>query len=152
MLEQNPMHMPGALERANKRHALFLRANPSPRESAFRDLLLRCRAAGFVGQFVIERYIIDFAFPDDRLLIELDGCLNPSRDGIARKLVRDRRLVEQGWKVLRIAGSNIAKPRHMVEQLKQLIPHLQIPHSLPAQVRKQRMLLRSPECPAGRDL
>jgi DNA helicase-2/ATP-dependent DNA helicase PcrA len=55
-------------------------------------------------QYGIQRFRVDFAFPDVRLAVEADGRAfhDAERDG-----VRDRRLGSYGWKVIRFSGSRI---------------------------------------------
>ena len=59
-------------------------------------------------QFRIERYIVDFAFPDLKLAIEADGFEYHSGDRRDRDKKRDWRLKKQfGWKVMRFYGTTI---------------------------------------------
>jgi len=59
-------------------------------------------------QFRIERYIVDFAFPDVKLAIEADGIAYHSGERRERDRKRDWRLKMQfGWTVMRFYGTTI---------------------------------------------
>lgn len=53
-------------------------------------------------QHPIADMIVDFAIVKARLAIEIDGSIHARDDEAARDAVRDARLVEKGWTVLRI--------------------------------------------------
>ena len=59
-------------------------------------------------QFRIERYIVDFAFPDFKLAVEADGAAYHSGERHDRDRKRDWRLKMQlGWTVMRFYGTTI---------------------------------------------
>lgn len=84
-----------------------MRFAPTPTEEAlFREL--RSGRLGVVvrRQYVIGRYIADFAVPPRRLVIEVDGeCHAARRAADAR---RDRELGRRGWRVLRLPAALVA--------------------------------------------
>jgi very-short-patch-repair endonuclease len=57
---------------------------------------------GFRRQHVIGKYIVDFAAPKARLVVEVEGGYHVGR---ARKdATRDARLARAGWRVVRVAS------------------------------------------------
>jgi len=58
----------------------------------------------FRRQLPIGRYIVDFACPSARLIVEADGGQHSEN---ARDAVRDRWLVSQGWRVIRFWNTDI---------------------------------------------
>ncbi len=54
----------------------------------------------FRRQYVIGRFIADFAAPGVRLVVELDGGCHADRG--ARDARRDRELGQAGWRVMRL--------------------------------------------------
>jgi very-short-patch-repair endonuclease len=58
----------------------------------------------FYPQFPVEQYFLDFAHPLTKIGIELDGKAwhNPQKDAL-----RDRRLMQCGWRIFRITGSEV---------------------------------------------
>lgn len=61
----------------------------------------------FCRQMPIAGYIVDFAAPAYRLIIELDGSQNGEEQGLLRDRVRDDKLAKLGWNVLRIWNTAI---------------------------------------------
>jgi very-short-patch-repair endonuclease len=55
---------------------------------------------GFRRQFVIGRFIADFAAPAARLIVEVDGGYHQQRARADAR--RDRELTRLGWRVLRV--------------------------------------------------
>lgn len=55
---------------------------------------------GFRRQFVIGRFIVDFAAPAARLVLEIDGGYHRDRQRADAR--RDRELARLGWRVLRL--------------------------------------------------
>ncbi len=80
-------------------------------ESPIEDIVLReFHLLGFypIPQFKIGMYRIDLAFPDRLLAIECDGKKwHSSKEQKERDEKRDNYLRKQGWKVIRISGSDI---------------------------------------------
>jgi hypothetical protein len=50
---------------------------------------------------------VDFAFPEERLVIEYEGAYHFDGIQIARDDVRLRRLVEAGWRVIRLSAADL---------------------------------------------
>ena len=59
----------------------------------------------FRRQLVIANFIVDFACPKVRLVVEIDGGYHEGRQ--RRDAARDRALGELGWRVLRVADEEV---------------------------------------------
>jgi len=85
-------------------------ANDSDLETRFEQL---CRAAGISGfrrQVPIGLYVVDFADPGRRLVIELDGLETHATSGaLQADLTRQNLLVLQGWRVLRFTWDDVVR-------------------------------------------
>jgi G:T-mismatch repair DNA endonuclease (very short patch repair protein) len=67
---------------------------------------------GFVGR-------VDFAWPDRRLVLEVDGfAIHGNRAAWERDQRRQNRLVAAGWRVLRISHERLADPEVVVAELR----------------------------------
>lgn len=53
-------------------------------------------------QYVVDRYRLDFAWPDVRVALEVDGWHHRSPEGAAHDALRDAVLRDHGWIVLRV--------------------------------------------------
>lgn len=112
---QDPNSGLNSLERSKKlrkRTLAQLKENPikvSSAEIKLREALKNCDLNNFIPQFqVLDRYLIDIAFPKEKLAIECDGSYwhnLPKR--IEGDKLRNRRLKKEGWKILRIPNKNI---------------------------------------------
>lgn len=149
MRGRNPMSDLATLTRRNEAWAATMRRQPTYAEAALIGMFEAARVP-FVFQYPHGRYIIDFAFPAYRVALEIDGKNHGSRGRQAHDGPRDRRLVEEGWKVLRVRQENLARPARLLAVLKQYVPDVQIPSGLPSDGRQYRVLVRDAECPAGR--
>ena len=58
-------------------------------------------------QYVVGRYIADFAVPARRLVIEVDGAYHAARRVADAR--RDRELGRRGWRVLRLPAELVAQ-------------------------------------------
>ncbi|MGV3731266.1 MAG: endonuclease domain-containing protein [Sphingopyxis sp.] len=79
---------------------------------------LRGKRAGlkFRRQFPVLDYVADFACVELRLLIEVDGLAHDLTDRPERDGRRDGILNERGWKIVRIAASEVLKDAGAVAQ------------------------------------
>lgn len=62
---------------------------------------------GYVREYQVQynkttRYRLDFAHPEARICIEIDGSSHRHPDRQAKDRLRDARLREKGWKVIRV--------------------------------------------------
>jgi very-short-patch-repair endonuclease len=61
-------------------------------------------------QFIVGKYRIDFAIPDKRIAIELDGHdYHKTKEQRTNDAQRERYLQENGWTVIRFTGSEVYK-------------------------------------------
>ena len=67
----------------------------------------RLMELGFRRQYPIASYIVDFACPEHKLIVELDGPTHTHDDQIAYDVKRSTILESQGWHVLRIRNSDV---------------------------------------------
>lgn len=86
----------------------------TPIESILLDAM-RARSLAPQVQYGIDRYRVDFAFPEYRLAVEADGR---AWHDAARDARRDRHLERLGWRTLRFTGSEIVRdPDATAEQI-----------------------------------
>ena len=62
----------------------------------------RLMGLSFRRQFPIAGYIVDFACPDHKLIIEVDGSQHGNDADVRYDAIRTMRLESDGWKVLRV--------------------------------------------------
>ena len=67
----------------------------------------RLMGLGFRRQFPISGYIVDFACPAKKLIVEVDGSQHSEAARSEYDEVRTRRLQEDGWTVLRFWNHDI---------------------------------------------
>ena len=92
----------------------------SPIERRFWDAyistgLWRAELAGLVSQHPVlgGRYRLDFALPQHRVGIELDGYeYHSSRNAFTRDRARQRAIEVAGWRVIRFSGAEINEDPH----------------------------------------
>ena len=94
------------------RNAHEMRGAPTTTEALLWQALRGSRlGVGFRRQFVIGPYIVDFAAPSARLVVEVDGGYHAGRAKADAR--RDRQLGELGWRVVRLSADMVA---HDIEQ------------------------------------
>ncbi|MBO6497751.1 MAG: DUF559 domain-containing protein [Roseivirga sp.] len=107
-----------------KHNARKLRNESTPGEAILWKYVLRGK--GFYGlqfnrQFIIENYIVDFVCRELKLIIELDGKYHDQI--IDQDRVRDKRLKELGYQVIRIPEKFVIEDVNSVyHYLKEFIP------------------------------
>ncbi|MER8860850.1 endonuclease domain-containing protein [Mesorhizobium sp. M0757] len=69
----------------------------------------RLMGLGFRRQFPIAGYIVDFACPEKKLTVEVDGSQHAEADSAARDGARTTRLEEDGWTVLRFWNDDVLR-------------------------------------------
>ncbi len=91
-----------------KRFARGMRNNPTDVEYILWQHLRTRRLDGyrFVRQYLIDSAIVDFACPEAKLVIELDGGRHD--EGRARDELRSERLRSAGYKVIRFWNNDVA--------------------------------------------
>jgi len=86
-----------------KANAAKQRFNLTPSEQALWGTLSAGKlGVGFRRQFVVGRFIADFAAPSAKLIVEVDGGYHSRRT--AADAARDRKLQRLGWRVLRLSA------------------------------------------------
>ena len=91
-----------------KNRAAHMRANPTEAE----ELLWNALCAQQIGykirrQHIVSQYILDFAYLDNRLAIELDGGYHNEKDQQYDDAVRTKNLEQLGWRVLRFTNAEV---------------------------------------------
>lgn len=67
----------------------------------------RLMGMGFRRQFPVAGYIADFACPEHRLIVEVDGIQHGDDASVADDAIRTRRLASDGWTVLRFWNHDV---------------------------------------------
>lgn len=71
-------------------------------------------------QYIIHGYIVDFAWPSYRLIVEVDGPYHETDTQAAKDEVRQRKLEGHGWLVKRVTDDEVlANPARVVEHINQ---------------------------------
>ncbi|MHA7773301.1 endonuclease domain-containing protein [Roseibium sp. M-1] len=100
-LRSNAKRLRSGMTAPEKKHWQVIRAH-------------RLEGISFRRQMPIEGYIVDFAAPEHRLVVELDGSQHGEAPGLAMDHERDRFLKSQGWTVLRVWNSAIQEDLDVV--------------------------------------
>ena len=114
-LERNPHMIP------------YVRNNSSKKsfpEEIFESLLIENKIEGWFYNYRVGRYIFDFAFPDLKLDVEIDGSLHLTDKGILHDKKRDEYSTSLGWKVLRISAADVKNKNLHYDILNRLSNHL----------------------------
>jgi very-short-patch-repair endonuclease len=97
----------------------------SPLEERFLELVRSTDLPRPRANVLIEGHLVDFAWPEHRLIVELDGfAFHANRGAFETDRGRDNHLQKKGWRVLRITyrrlhtdpAGVIADVRHMLNQ------------------------------------
>ena len=104
-LDENPGNIPYLLNHSSKE---------SYPEKIFREALETNKISGWVQEYPIKRYSLDFAFVDLKINIEIDGATH-SQDFVRIKdEERDNTLQSLGWIVYRINAKDLLKDLNTV--------------------------------------
>ena len=89
--------------------ARHLRRNRTGAEQRLWRKLRELKYAGFKfrQQVPIDHFIVDFACLSERLIVEVDGGTHSTEEEVARDLRRERYLMDQGFRVLRVWNSDV---------------------------------------------
>ncbi|MEZ5893849.1 MAG: endonuclease domain-containing protein [Parvularculaceae bacterium] len=101
---------------ANIRLARRLRkASNTPEKMAW-ETLRSLRKQGFAvrRQHPIGPYVVDFAIMKARLVIEVDGSIHRRDDIRDKDELREQRISQMGWRVLRIDAQTALSPDHLM--------------------------------------
>jgi very-short-patch-repair endonuclease len=98
-----------AVPDSNRRNARRMRKALTAAELRFWNTVRahRLMGLGFRRQVPIAGYIGDFACPEHKLVIEIDGPSHTFDQSIERDKVRDLTLVSLGWTVLRFTNEDV---------------------------------------------
>jgi very-short-patch-repair endonuclease len=69
----------------------------------------RLMGLGFRRQVPIAGYIVDFACPANKLIVEVDGFQHGEYDNAAKDTIRTARLQLDGWTVLRFWNDDVIR-------------------------------------------
>ncbi|WP_374046382.1 endonuclease domain-containing protein [Massilia antarctica] len=149
MLANNPVH----LQQTRDGTAITTQARQladAPKGEDELAAILTASGIDFVRQYIFGPYVCDFAFPADKVVIELDGKGHYGRrDSDARK---DLSLTEAGWIVIRRPYDNLKRTdwHRFCRVLEKLIAAPNSIRTDPPSPRSQyRMFIRDPQNPAG---
>lgn len=88
-------------------YKLFDRGESYP-EKVFREYLEKNDIKGWVQEFQFKQYSFDFAFPEYKLDVEIDGKTHLDEKVIEKDRIRDEKAKSEGWKVIRITAKEVA--------------------------------------------
>jgi very-short-patch-repair endonuclease len=116
----------GVLRRTLERRALGDDPACSPLEPMFADIAASTRLAVEYQHVVVidgHRYVLDFALPDIKVGIEIDGLeTHATREALDHDDERQNRLVLDGWHLLRYTATHLARRRSAIRrELLQLV-------------------------------
>lgn len=107
-------------EKISKSNQIFLDKNPdmipfirnsaknkSYPEKVFERILVENKISGWFYNHRVGRYVYDFAFPEIKLDVEIDGQLHFTEKGIRHDKIRDEYSKNLGWEVLRITAKDV---------------------------------------------
>jgi very-short-patch-repair endonuclease len=69
----------------------------------------RLMGLGFRRQFPVAGYIVDFACPEKKLVVEVDGSQHAEADAVDSDEARTLRLEQDGWTVLRFWNDDVIR-------------------------------------------
>ncbi len=91
-----------------KRRAAQMRANPTEAEEQLWNALCEQQIGYKIRrQHIVSQYILDFAYLDNRIAIELDGGYHSKENQQYDDAVRTKHLESFGWRVLRFTNSEV---------------------------------------------
>lgn len=96
---------------ANRRNARKMRKQMTDAELKLWNELRahRLMGLGFRRQLPIAGYIVDFACPTHKLIVEIDGSQHGSADIAAADAVRTAKLQGLGWTILRFWNDDVVR-------------------------------------------
>jgi len=97
-LDNNPGQIPYLLNHSSKE------SNP---EKMFREQLENKRITGWIQEYSIKRYSLDFAFLEKKIDVEIDGETHNIPSVAIKDTERDITLSKMGWKIIRIKAKDI---------------------------------------------
>ncbi|MEP0233189.1 DUF559 domain-containing protein [Roseibium sp.] len=103
-----PRHIQPGYMRANAKR---LRKQMTPEEKRLWQVIRAHRLGGiaFRRQMPIDGFIVDFAAPSRKVIVELDGSQHADNDAVEADHLRDARLEALGWTTLRFWNSEVQR-------------------------------------------
>lgn len=99
-LDTNPGKIPYLLNHSSKE---------SYPEKLFREFLEKKNIKGWEQEYPYKRYSLDFAFPDKKINVEIDGSTHNLETVIYKDRIRDETLKNDGWIVYRISSEKLKR-------------------------------------------
>lgn len=109
-----------AFMKAHPEQTAWRQKNMSYPEEMFLKFL---NERGYADKFLIQReysifpYFIDFAFVDLKIAIEIDGSQHLQQERKAKDELKDALLIENGWRVIRIAESSVKEDWDSIQRV-----------------------------------
>ena len=103
-----------------KHLARELRNNPTKAERRLWYDLIANKQFGdyqFLRQRPIERFIVDFYCKELRLVIEVDGKSHEFEDVLKKDLIKTKRLLELGFRIIRFSDWEVLNDLGLVQEL-----------------------------------
>jgi very-short-patch-repair endonuclease len=150
MTFSNPMVSIETRAKASKTRSKLYKDNPTSHESIFIAMLDKI-GHEYEFQFHVLEYIADFRICNT--LIELDGRGHSGRK--AKDIIRDKRLCEIGFNVVRIdqdllfnarAKKPVLRPNKLISVIENLVPSFNLTSPLPPIDCKHRVVVRKAHC------
>lgn len=87
------------------------------------QLLTSAQITGWIANFPVGPFVVDFAFPDSKLVIEIDGfAFHSGVDDFVKDRNRQNYLVLHRWKVLRFTWWDlIERPERVIAEIRRAI-------------------------------
>ena len=127
MRTNNPSRIPAVREKMSRSMAKRFRTELTLCEALTLGALL---ARGYAPevQMPIGAYVADFAFPTNKLILEIDGRNHDSPERKAKDITRDNWLTSQGWKIIRIRQTRATHTfiRHILDATEKALNHNQL--------------------------
>lgn len=100
-----------SVPQANRRNARKMRKQMTDTELKLWNELRahRLMGLGFRRQLPIAGYIVDFACPTHKLIVEIDGSQHGSADIAEADAVRTAKLEDHGWTIVRFWNDDILR-------------------------------------------
>lgn len=92
-----------------KENASYLRKNLTPQEQKIWNLIRNKKFFNhkFLRQYIIDKYIVDFACREKKIVIEIDGGQHNQPNDIEYDKKRTEVLKSYGYKVIRFWNNNV---------------------------------------------
>lgn len=128
-LAENPEKVPYRLNHSSKR---------SYPEICFEKALTDANITGWISEYPFGVYSFDFAFPNQRIDVEIDGSTHTLPNVKNIDANRDKLAEEHGWKVIRFTAKEIKKDvKYCINQLLNALSLPAIEYSLPLKPEKK---------------